>query len=158
MMKQSALRAFMRISVTAALYVALTLAVAPLSYGAVQFRLSEVLTLLCFFKKDYCYALILGCAISNLFSPLGVLDLIFGVASTVFSVVGIRTVKNIWVASLFPAISMVFVAWELSLLNMPFWYSFLTAALGEVVVVTAIGVPLFKALRKNRFFKETVLQ
>ena len=158
MMKQSALRAFMRISVTAALYVALTLAVAPLSYGAVQFRLSEVLTLLCFFKKDYCYALILGCAISNLFSPLGVLDLIFGVASTVFSVVGIRTVKNIWVASLFPAISMVFVAWELSLLNMPFWYSFLTAALGEVVVVTAIGVPLFKVLRKNRFFKETVLQ
>ena len=158
MMKQSALRAFMRISVTAALYVALTLAVAPLSYGAVQFRLSEVLTLLCFFKKDYCYALILGCAISNLFSPLGVLDLIFGVASTVFSVVGIRTVKNIWVASLFPAISMVFVAWELSLLNMPFWYSFLTAALGEVVVVTAIGVPIFKALRKNRFFKETVLQ
>lgn len=158
MMKQSALRAFMRISVTAALYVALTLAVAPLSYGAVQFRLSEVLTLLCFFKKDYCYALILGCAISNLFSPLGVLDLIFGVASTVFSVVGMRTVKNIWVASLFPAISMVFIAWELSLLNMPFWYSFLTAALGEVVVVTAIGVPLFKALRKNRFFKETVLQ
>lgn len=158
MMKQSALRAFMRISVTAALYVALTLAVAPLSYGAVQFRLSEVLTLLCFFKKDYCYALILGCAISNLFSPLGVLDLIFGVASTVFSVVGMRTVKNIWVASLFPAISMVFVALELSLLNMPFWYSFLTAALGEVVVVTAIGVPLFKALRKNRFFKETVLQ
>ncbi len=158
MMKQSALRAFLRISVTAALYVALTLAVAPLSYGAVQFRISEVLTLLCFFKKDYCYALILGCAISNLFSPLGALDLIFGVASTVFTVVGMRAVKNIWVASLFPAISMVFVAWELSLLNMPFWYSFVTAALGELVVVTAIGVPLFTALRKNRFFQETVLQ
>ncbi len=157
-MKQSALRAFLRISVTAALYVALTLAVAPLSYGAVQFRISEVLTLLCFFKKDYCYALILGCAISNLFSPLGALDLIFGVASTVFSVIGMRLVKNIWAASLFPAISMVFIAWELSLLNMPFWYSFLTSALGELVVVTAIGVPLFTALLKNRFFRETVLQ
>lgn len=157
-MKQSALRAFLRVSVTAALYVALTLAVAPLSYGAVQLRISEVLTLLCFFKKDYCYALILGCAISNLFSPLGALDLIFGVASTVFTVVGMRMVRNIWVASLFPAVSMVFVAWELSLLNMPFWYSFITAALGELVVVTAIGVPLFIALFKNRFFRETVLQ
>jgi len=157
-MKQTGLRAFLRVSVTAALYVALTLAVAPLSYGAVQFRLSEVLTLLCFFKKDYCYALILGCAISNLFSPFGILDVLFGVASTVFTVVGMRYTKNIWIASVLPALSMVFVAWEMTFMGMPFWYSFLTSALGELVVVTAIGVPLFTALKKNRFFRETVLQ
>lgn len=157
-MKQTNLSAFVRICVTAALYVALTLAIAPLSYGAVQFRISELLTLLCFYRKDYCYGLILGCAISNLFSPLGALDLIFGVASTVFTVVGMRYVKNIWAASLLPAISMVFIAWELSLLQMPFWFSFFTAALGEIGVVTVIGVPLFKALEKNSFFKKTVLQ
>lgn len=157
-MKKTNLTAFLRIAVTAALYVALTLAIAPLSYGAVQFRISEVLTLLCFFKKDYCYSLILGCFISNLFSPLGALDLIFGVASTVFTVVGMRYVKNIWAASLFPALSMVFIAWELVYLGLPFWYSFLTAALGEIAVVTMIGVPLFKTLQKNRFFKETVLK
>ena len=157
-MKKPNLTAFLRIAVTAALYVALTLAIAPLSYGAVQFRISEVLTLLCFFKKDYCYSLILGCFISNLFSPLGALDLIFGVASTVFTVVGMRYVKNIWAASLFPALSMVFIAWELVYLGLPFWYSFLTAALGEIAVVTVIGVPLFKTLQKNRFFKETVLK
>ena len=39
-MKQTKLFPFVRICVTAALYVALTLAIAPLSYGAVQFRLS----------------------------------------------------------------------------------------------------------------------
>jgi len=50
MMKKSNLTAFLRICVTAALYVALTLVIAPLSYGALQFRISEVLTLLCFFK------------------------------------------------------------------------------------------------------------
>ncbi len=157
MMKRTNLSAFVRICVTAALYVALTLAIAPLSYGAVQFRLSEVLTLLCFYRKDYCYALILGCFISNLFSPYP-LDIIFGVASTVFSVAGMRYVKNIWAASFFPALSMVFVAWELAYVGMPFWYSFLTAAFGEIVVVTIIGVPLFKTMEKNRFFRETVLQ
>ena len=157
MMKKSNLSAFLRIAVCAALYVALTVTLAPLSYGAVQFRISEVLTLLCFFKKDYCYALILGCFISNLFSPLP-LDIVFGVASTVFTVVGMRYVKNIWAASLMPALSMVFIAWELALLGMPFWFSFLTAAFGEIGVVTVIGVPLFKGLEKNRFFQKTVLQ
>ena len=158
MMKKSNLTAFLRICVTAALYVALTLVIAPLSYGALQFRISEVLTLLCFFKKDYCYALILGCFISNLFSPLGALDLVFGVASTVFTVVGMRYVKNIWTASVFPALSMVFIGWELVYIGLPFWYSFFTAALGEIGVVTVIGVPLFKVLEKNRFFNETVLK
>lgn len=157
MMKQSKLTVFLRIAITAALYAALTLAIAPLSYGAVQFRISEVLTLLCFYRKDYCYALILGCAISNLFSPLGAWDMLFGVASTVFTVVGMRYVKNLWIASLLPALSMVFIGWELALLGTPFWLSFLTAAIGEIGVVTVIGVPLFKTLEKNRHFKETVL-
>ena len=156
-MKKSNLTALLRIAITAALYVALTLAIAPLSYGAVQFRISEVLTLLCFYKKDYCYALILGCFISNLFSPFP-LDIVFGVASTVFTVVGIRYSKNLWIASLFPALSMVFIGWELVYVGMPFWYSFLTAALGEIGVVTVIGVPLFKTVEKNRFFRETILQ
>lgn len=156
-MKKKNLNTLLHIAITAALYVALTLAVAPLSYGAVQFRLSEVLTLLCFYRKDYCFGLILGCFISNLFSPLGALDLVFGVASTVFSVVGIRYTKNLWTASLFPALSMVFIAWELCYLGLPFWYSFATAAMGEIGVVTVIGVPLFKTLERNRFVRETVL-
>ena len=156
-MKKSNLNALLRIAITATLYVVLTLVIAPLSYGAVQFRISEVLTLLCFFKKDYCYALILGCFISNLFSPFP-LDIVFGVASTVFTVVGIRYSKNLWIASLYPALSMFFIGWELVYVGMPFWYSFLTAALGEIGVVTIIGVPLFKTLEKNRFFRETVLQ
>lgn len=156
-MKKSNLNALLRIAITATLYVVLTLVIAPLSYGAVQFRISEVLTLLCFFKKDYCYALILGCFISNLFSPFP-LDIVFGVASTVFTVVGIRYSKNLWVASFYPALSMFFIGWELVYVGMPFWYSFLTAALGEIGVVTIIGVPLFKTLEKNRFFRETVLQ
>ena len=125
-MKQHPLNALVRIAVTAAMYIAVTLAIAPLSFGAVQFRLSEILTLLCFYKKDYCYALILGCAISNLFSPLGMLDMIFGVMSTIFSVVGIRYCKNLWTASLFPTFSMVFIAWEFALTGASFWFTFLT--------------------------------
>lgn len=156
-MKQRKLSNFVRIAVVAAIYVAMTVGIAPLSYGAIQLRFAEMLTLLCFYRKDYCYALVLGCAIANLFSPLGMLDMIFGVASTVFAVVFIPRMKNLWIASLFPTISMVFIAWELALLGSPFWFSLLTCAIGELIVVTALGVPVFSLLEKNRFFRKTVL-
>lgn len=157
MKKNSNLNRLCRMAITAAIYVALTLAIAPISYGAIQFRLAEVLTLLCFYRKDSCYALILGCAIANLFSPLGPIDLIFGVLSTIFSVVCIRYCKKLWIASLFPTISMIFIATELTLLGEPFWFSLLTTAIGEFGVVTVVGVPLFRLLEKNRFFKENIL-
>ena len=156
-MKRTKVSDFALIALIAAMYAALTLGIAPLSYGAIQFRFAEILTLLCFYRKQYGYALILGCAISNLFSPLGPLDMIFGVASTVFSVVFIPKMKSLWVASLFPTISMGLIAWELKLLGAPFWFSLLTCAIGEFVVVTLLGVPLFLVLEKNRFFRETIL-
>ncbi len=156
-MKQRKLSDFARIAAVAAIYVAMTVGIAPLSYGAIQLRFAEMLTLLCFYRKDYCFALILGCAIANLFSPLGMLDMIFGVASTVFAVVLIPRMKKLWIASLFPTISMIFIAWELMYLGSPFWFSLLTCAIGEFIVVTLLGVPVFSLLEKNRFFRETVL-
>lgn len=38
----------------AAVYAVLTIGLEPISYGAVQFRLSEVMTLLAFTKSDVC--------------------------------------------------------------------------------------------------------
>ncbi len=38
-------------AIVAALYAVLTLAIAPIAYGAIQFRLSEVMTLLAFYDK-----------------------------------------------------------------------------------------------------------
>lgn len=156
-MKQKKLSNLVRIGVVAAIYAALTIEVAPLSYGAVQLRLSEILTLLCFYRKEYGFALVLGCAIANLFSPLGMVDLVFGVASTVFAVLFMPRMKKLWAASLFPAISMVFVAWELQMLGSPFWFSLFTCALGELLVVTVMGVPLFSLLEQNRFFRTAIL-
>ena len=59
-----------RLALVAALYAALTLALPGLSFGAIQFRFSEILVLLCFYRKDYSISLILGCFIANCFSPM----------------------------------------------------------------------------------------
>ena len=67
-------------AIIAALYAAATLLLAPISYGAIQCRLSEALTLLPMLLPQAIPGLFVGCLVSNLLSPMGmnVLDIIFG--------------------------------------------------------------------------------
>ena len=70
----------------AAIYVVLTISLSSLSYGGVQFRVAEALMLLCFYRREYCVALSLGCFVSNMFSPMPV-DMIVGTLATVIAAV-----------------------------------------------------------------------
>lgn len=137
-----------RLALVAALYAALTLAIPGLSFGSIQFRFSEILVLLCFYRKDYCVSLILGCFIANCFSPMALMDMIFGTLATAIAVIPMFYIRNIWVASLLPVVSNgIIVAIELLVCfgnEPPLWFNMLTVAAGELVVVTIIGCPLFK--------------
>lgn len=134
-----------RLAIVAALYAVLTVVISPLSYMAVQFRLTEVLVLLCFYRKDYSVAMILGCFIANLFSPFGLYDIIFGTLATAVAVLPMYYVKNIWIAGLLPVVSNgLIVGFELWLCGEPFWFSAATVAVGELAVVEVLGVLLFK--------------
>ena len=52
-------------SLTAALYAVLTVLLAPLSYGPVQFRFSEALTLLPYFLPEAIPGLAVGCLVAK---------------------------------------------------------------------------------------------
>ena len=73
----------------AALYATLTIALAPISYLGVQFRISEIMVLLAFYKKDYIVGLTLGCFIANILGPNGTIDIVLGTFATFISVWGI---------------------------------------------------------------------
>lgn len=142
-----------RIAAVAAIYVAATLLVAPLAFGPVQFRFSEVLVLLCFYRKDYGYALTLGCAVANLFSPLGLVDVVFGSLATALSAFAIYRCRSLLIASFFPTLGCVIVGVELHLLTeAPLIATCLMVMAGELVVVTGLGWPLFRFLGKKRAF------
>ena len=65
------------VGIIAALYAAITILFAPLAYGPLQFRLSEILKPLALHGRKYVLALTIGLFAANLFSPfLGVLELI----------------------------------------------------------------------------------
>jgi ABC-type spermidine/putrescine transport system permease subunit II len=79
-----------------AVYAALTMLLAPISYGPVQFRVSEVLCILPFFLPGTAWGLFLGCALANTISAAGVLDIVFGSAATLFAGLSTAAVGRSW--------------------------------------------------------------
>ncbi|UUX33701.1 QueT transporter family protein [Fundicoccus culcitae] len=69
-------------ALVAALYVVLTVMVAPIAYGALQMRVSEILNYLGLYNRRYIYAVTLGVFIANIFSSAGAVDMVIGTAST----------------------------------------------------------------------------
>ena len=74
-------------SVTAALYATLTLILAPIGYGPIQFRVSEALTLLPLVFPESVLGLYIGCIIANILSLYGLPDIIFGSMATLAAAV-----------------------------------------------------------------------
>lgn len=148
-----------RLAATAALYAALTIALQPISFGLINLRLSEIMMLLCFYRRDYSIALALGCFIANCFSPMALMDMTFGTLATIIAAVPMFSVKNIWAASLLPVISnAAIIGIELHLAySWSWWLGMLTVGVGELIVITAIGCPLFKfVLQKNSRFMRII--
>ena len=139
------------IGATAAIYAVLTVAMAPISYGAVQLRLSEVMTLLAFVDPVFIPGLVLGNFIANLFSPFGLPDVVFGTLATFIAVFMMSKMKSMLIASFWPTIANgLIIGLELAIFTgAPFVSTALYVALGEFLVVTVLGYPVFKVVMKN---------
>ena len=147
-------------SLIAAVYVVLTFVSSSLglAFGALQLRISEALTVLPLYTPSAIWGLTLGCVLSNLQSPLGVVDIIFGSLATLIATVGtylLRNVKPRIFALLCPVLSnAIIVGAELSyLVGEGFWFNALFVGLGEAVSVIVFSYPLIKALDKNNIFE-----
>lgn len=155
-------RSIVTTAIVAALYATLTLSLAFVSYGPIQFRLSEVMTLLPLFSKKYIIGLTIGCFLANLLGLYGVPDMIFGTIATFISVYLVyltgKYMKDkksyVYTASLWPVIvNAIIVAVQLKIFfGMPLFITMLQVGFGQFVVITIIGVPLFKAVN-NKYGK-----
>ena len=139
--------------IIAALYAALTLALAPISFGAVQVRVSEALCVLPFFTPAGVPGLFLGCIASNLLgSPLGPMDVIVGSAATLIAALIASRVKKSWLVPLASVLVNAFlVAFVLNvMLGLPYWLNVLYVGAGQAVACYALGMPLLYILSRNR--------
>ena len=161
-------------AVVGAAYAALTVGLAPISYGAVQFRVSEVLCILPYFIPGTAWGLFIGCAVANILGG-GLLDIVFGSLATLGAALMTawfgkkeRTLGNSVLACLMPVVfnavivgavvTAVFTV-EGETVN-PFTHWGLYAAtaasvgFGELVVLFLLGLPLMRWLPKQPFFRK----
>ena len=151
-------------AVIAAAYAALTIVLAPISYGAIQFRVSEIFTVLPFLMPGTVVGVTLGCVLANLYTG-SILDIVFGSLATLlaglmtawFGKKG-NTVKNRLLGCLMPVLFNAVIVgavltwgYEIQEFSSPLAscaFNALTVGLGEAGVLYLIGYPLLVQLPK----------
>lgn len=133
------------------MYAVLTISLAPISYGPVQFRVSEALTLLPFYLPEAVPGLFAGCVFANFFGGYGLPDMVFGSLATLIAAILTRKSRNIWLAALCPVVSnMIIIGVMLHiLLGVPLIATCIYVALGEAGACYIVGVPLMKILTRR---------
>ena len=140
-----------RSALVAAIYFALATALQPISFGPVQFRLSEALVLLPIFMPESIIGVTLGCFLSNFFYST-MYDVIFGTIATALAAVAtflLRRTKFLYVLPplLFNAF-LVPLIWVVDGSDAAYLLNFALILASEVIVVCVIGLPLTLALKK----------
>lgn len=141
----------------AAVYVVLTVVFAPFSYGEVQVRISEALTILPLFTPAAIPGLFLGCFLSNILGGCIIPDIIFGSLATLIGAVGTWALRkqNKYLAPLPPILANILIV-PLVLrygyqILLPIPLMMLTVGIGEVISCGVLGMVLYFALNKYRF-------
>ncbi len=160
-MKNQSISFMTQAAMIAAVYVVLTYVFAPFSFGEVQIRIAEALTILPVFTPAAVPGLFIGCFIGNILGGAILPDIIFGSLATLigaFFTYRVRD-KNRFLAPLPPIIAnMVIVPFVLRygygiLLPVPFMM--LTVGAGEIISCGILGMALYLALWK---YKNLVFQ
>lgn len=143
---------FVKAGLIASLYAVLTLMLPFLSYGAVQIRLSEALTVLPYFTGAAVPGLLVGCLLANFFgSPLGMLDVVLGSLTTF---VAAYLASKIKVKALVPLPSILLNSLVIpyvlmQALGFPYLPSVLYVGLGQTLAVYGVGYPLLLFLERS---------
>lgn len=146
-------RALARGAIIAALYTALTVLLAPLSYGEVQIRFSEAFTLLPILMPEAVPALLVGCLLSNILGGCTIFDIVFGSLATLLAAVCTRRLRDkFWLAALMPVLFNGVIVGAV----VHFCYSpaialplcMLSVAAGEAVACLVVGPLLISVLRR----------
>lgn len=136
-------------ALVAGIYVVLTL-VNPIGFGSIQFRISEIVALLPFYDKQYIPGCLLGVTIANAFSPLGVVDVAFGLGIVLIAYYLLNLLPNLILKLISYSITCgIGVAAELYLVaSVPFFMSFISIFI-SMLVISFISIPVDKWIVKE---------
>ena len=168
-MKKISTRSLVKASLIAAAYTVVSIALAPISFGAIQVRVSEALTLLPMLSPVAVAGVTVGCLLTNAWGVaaganlLGVLDIPLGTAATLIAALLTRRLRQRpFLAALPPVVcNAVIIGAELMFLeaggfSLPlFAVNALQVGAGEAIACYLLGLPLLRMLRGRLGDEET---
>lgn len=141
----------------AAIYVVLTMMFQPFSFGEVQVRIAEALTILPAFTPAAIPGVFIGCLISNIAGGCVILDVIFGSLATLIGACFTYILRNQskYLAPLPPIISntliVPFVLRYAYGVPLPIPFMMLTVGVGEIISCGILGMIVYSALQKYQY-------
>lgn len=140
-------------AVIASIYAVLTMSLYVMSYGPVQFRLSEALTILPVFTPAAIPGLTIGCVIANIMGGYGMLDVVFGGLATLLAAVCTRFFhKNTFLALFSPVFFNSIIVGPMLYFVVPesksLLFNIFTVGFGELAVCFIVGYPLMRLLKR----------
>ena len=159
-MKRISTRELTLAAVVGAIYVVLGYFgnIFSLTFGVVQCRFAEALTVLPYLSPTTMWGLFVGCVITNILSPYGALDLIFGSLATLGAAALTARCKNRWLAPLPPVLCNAVVIGALIAIQsttsfaafLPmFAVQALSIGAGQMIACYALGLPLMSVLERT---------
>lgn len=144
-------------SLIAAIYAVITMAFVPISYGQIQVRVSEALTILPAFTPAAVPGLFIGCIVSNIYGGGGIIDIVFGSIATLLSAFISYKMPKKFLVPLPPVIiNGIVVGYILNYLyGLPLLITMAWVTMGQLIACYGLGYPLMKILEKyeNRIFR-----
>ena len=146
-------------AIIAAVYAALCLVFAPISFAAVQVRIAECLTILPMFTPAAIPGLFIGCIIGNAACGAVLPDVIFGSLATLIGAwLGYRLRDNRWLVPIPTVIAnTIIVPLVLKyayLVDLPLWLSAIYILGGEILSSYILGEILGAALLKHPAYRK----
>ncbi|MGI5839728.1 MAG: QueT transporter family protein [bacterium] len=147
------LQQLVRAAVIASVYVIISYILLPLSFGIVQFRAAEALTVLPILYPEAIPGVFIGCLLSNIIGGLGLWDIFGGSTVTLLAALVTYYYRGSFVAYLSPIIlNGLLVSLYLSqIFGAPYWITAAGIAASEAGVVFLLGIPLVHYLRRRYF-------
>lgn len=142
----------------AAVYFVLTMAIQPIAYGPIQFRISEAMMIFAAMYLEAVPGLVVGCLLANLFSPFGIFDVVFGTLATLLACLFAYAFRKVkikgfpWLSPLgaivFNALLVPVAFWLASENYATYLFDAATVGLGEIISVYPLGILLWLLFTK----------
>ncbi len=156
-------------AIVAGLYVALTIASSATAFGVLNFRVSEILTILPIFMPSSVLGLTVGCFISNMLS-FSMWDMLFGTLATLIASLLTYSLRNVkikgsHILALLPPVivNALIVGAEITYLLTPgpatvevLFINMLMVGWGQTIICIFLGLPLTMLIERNRVLKSFV--